>query len=380
MTELESAVHDTANAGGREAREEGMQVKRKTMIVTGASQGIGAGVTKAFLKRGYNVVANSRRISESEFTPTDRLVLVDGNIGEASTAAKIAATAMSTFASIDGVVNNAGIFFSKRFTDYTVRDFELLSETNLQGYIYITQLAVKQMLAQKTGGSITGITTAMVEHPIAGVNASVPMITKGGLEAITRSLAMEYGRRRHRRGNRLSDGSSSCNRGGAARGRRCAQRKMVNSAENRLAAAGIELPPAPPPFGPYVPAVQTGNLLFLTGMLPTVGHEPKFLGRAGKELNAEQVRSAAFAAALNVLAVARQHLGSLDRISRVVRLGVYIATAEDFSDHVTVADAASELLRDILGKDKMSTRLVFGVESLPLGVPVELEAICEVSA
>src|SRR5947207_15889662 len=108
--------------------------------------------------------------------------------------------------------------------------FELLSETNLKGYIYITQLAVKQMLAQKTGGSITGITTAMVEHPIAGVNASVPMITKGGLEAITRSLAMEYGRRRHRRGNRLSDGSSSCNRGGAARGRRCAQRKMVNGA------------------------------------------------------------------------------------------------------------------------------------------------------
>jgi NAD(P)-dependent dehydrogenase (short-subunit alcohol dehydrogenase family) len=99
---------------------------------------------------------------------------------------------MSTFGSIDGVVNNAGIFFSKRFTDYTVRDFELLSETNLQGYIYITQLAVKQMLAQKTGGSVTGITSAMVEHPIAGVNASVPMITKGGLEAITRSLAMEY--------------------------------------------------------------------------------------------------------------------------------------------------------------------------------------------
>jgi NAD(P)-dependent dehydrogenase (short-subunit alcohol dehydrogenase family) len=167
-------------------------VKRKTMIVTGASQGIGAGVTKAFIKRGYNVVANSRKISESEFAPTDRLVLVDGNIGDASTAAKIAATAMSTFGSIDGVVNNAGIFFTKRFTDYTVHDFELLSETNLKGYIHITQLAVKKMLAQKTGGSITGITTAMVEHPIAGVNCSIPMITKGGLEAITRSLAMEY--------------------------------------------------------------------------------------------------------------------------------------------------------------------------------------------
>jgi NAD(P)-dependent dehydrogenase (short-subunit alcohol dehydrogenase family) len=166
--------------------------KRKTMIVTGASQGIGAGVTKAFTKRGYNVVANSRKITESELTPTDRLALVDGNIGDASTAANIAATAMGIFGSIDGVVNNAGVFFSKPFTDYTVRDFELLSETNLQGYIYITQLAVQQMLVQKTGGSVIGITSAMVEHPIAGANASVPMITKGGLEAITRSLAMEY--------------------------------------------------------------------------------------------------------------------------------------------------------------------------------------------
>jgi enamine deaminase RidA (YjgF/YER057c/UK114 family) len=155
---------------------------------------------------------------------------------------------------------------------------------------------------------------------------------------------------------------------------------MVNSAETRLVAAGIELPPAPAPFGAYVPAVQTGNLLFLSGMLPTVGHEPKFLGCAGRELNTEQARSAAYAAALNVLALARQHLGSLGRISRVVRLGVYIATAGDFSDHVTVADAASELLREILGKDKMSSRLVFGVHSLPLGVPVELEVIFEISA
>jgi enamine deaminase RidA (YjgF/YER057c/UK114 family) len=154
---------------------------------------------------------------------------------------------------------------------------------------------------------------------------------------------------------------------------------MVGSAETRLVEAGIELPPAPRPFGAYVPAVQTGNLLFLTGMLPTVGHEAKFSGRAGKELTTEQGRQAAYAAALNVLAVARQHLVSLDRISRVVRLGVYIATAGDFSDHVTVADAASELLREILGDDKMSSRLVFGVESLPLGVPVELEAIFEVS-
>jgi enamine deaminase RidA (YjgF/YER057c/UK114 family) len=155
---------------------------------------------------------------------------------------------------------------------------------------------------------------------------------------------------------------------------------MVNNAETRLAAAGIELPHAVTPFGAYVPAVQTGNLLFLSGMLPTVGHEPKFLGRVGRELNAEQGRSAAYAAALNVLAVAKQHLGSLDRISRVVRLGVYIATAGDFSDQVKVADAASELLRDIFGEDKMSSRLVLGMESLPLGVPVELEVIFEVYA
>jgi NAD(P)-dependent dehydrogenase (short-subunit alcohol dehydrogenase family) len=168
------------------------QCKPKTIIVTGASQGIGAGVTRAFLGRGYNVVANARDFAKSTLAPTETLALVDGNIGMASTAAKIAAAAMSNFGSIDGVVNNAGIFFAKAFTDYTADDFERLSETNLEGYIYITQLAVKQMLAQKTGGSVICITSAMVEHPIAGVKASVPMITKGGLEAITRSLAMEY--------------------------------------------------------------------------------------------------------------------------------------------------------------------------------------------
>ena len=166
--------------------------KPKTMIVTGASQGIGAGVAEAFIARGYNVVANSRKITESAFRPTEKLALVDGNIGEASTAAKIAATAMSKFGSIDGVVNNAGIFFSRPFTDYTIHDFEQLSETNLAGFIHITQVAVKQMLAQKAGGSVISITSTTADHPIAGVNGSVAMITKGGLEAITRSLALEY--------------------------------------------------------------------------------------------------------------------------------------------------------------------------------------------
>jgi enamine deaminase RidA (YjgF/YER057c/UK114 family) len=154
---------------------------------------------------------------------------------------------------------------------------------------------------------------------------------------------------------------------------------MVNTTENNLVRLGIELPPAVTPFGPYVPAVQTGNLLFLSGMLPTVGHEPKFMGRVGKELNVEQGRSAARAAALNVLAVAKAHLGSLEKISRVVRLGVYIATTGEPADLVSIADGASELLRDVLGVEKIAARLVFGVARLPFDTPVELEAIFEIS-
>ena len=169
-----------------------MQTKRKTMIVTGAAKGIGAGVTNAFIERGYNVVANSLNITASTFAATDRLAVVRGDIGDPSTAREIASTAMKTFGSIDGVVNNAGIFFTKPFTEYTAEDFEKLSGTNLRGYINITQLAVKQMLMQNSGGSVTCVTSAMVEHPIAGINASLAMVTKGGLEAITRSLAMEY--------------------------------------------------------------------------------------------------------------------------------------------------------------------------------------------
>jgi NAD(P)-dependent dehydrogenase (short-subunit alcohol dehydrogenase family) len=169
-----------------------MQTKRKTMIVTGAARGIGAGVTNAFIERGYNVVANSLNITVSTFAATDRLAVVQGDIGDPSTAHEIASTAIKTFGSIDGVVNNAGIFFTKPFMEYTAQDFEKLSGTNLQGYINITQLAVKQMLTQNSGGSVTCVSSAMVEHPIAGINASVAMVTKGGLEAITRSLAMEY--------------------------------------------------------------------------------------------------------------------------------------------------------------------------------------------
>jgi NAD(P)-dependent dehydrogenase (short-subunit alcohol dehydrogenase family) len=165
----------------------------KTIIVTGASQGIGAALVKTFLERDYSVVASSRNMTRSgAFVPSDKLALVDGDIGQLATATKIVDTATSRFRSIDALINNAGIFFSKAFTDYTTEDFKVLSSTNLEGFIYVTQLAIKQMVAQKSGGSIVSITTTLAGHPIAGENASVPMITKGGIEAITRSLAMEY--------------------------------------------------------------------------------------------------------------------------------------------------------------------------------------------
>ena len=170
-----------------------MSVPRKTAIVTGASQGIGAGVVKAFVERGFNVVANSRKVTQStEVAASDHVALVDGDIGQPATAAKVVETALARFQSIDVLVNNAGIFFTKPFTEYTAEDFKSLVSTNLEGFLYVTQLAVKQMLAQKSGGSIVTITAALARNPIRGVPAAVPMITKGGLETITQHLAMEY--------------------------------------------------------------------------------------------------------------------------------------------------------------------------------------------
>ena len=151
------------------------------------------------------------------------------------------------------------------------------------------------------------------------------------------------------------------------------------TAEQRLGRLGITLPMPPEPFGIYAEAVQTGNLLFLTGMLPTVGREAKFVGRIGAELDAEAGRAAARLAAINALAVTKQHLGSLDKVTRIVRLGVAVATSGDVRNQPRVADGASELLQDVFGKDKNPSRLVYGVASLPLGVPVELELILEVS-
>jgi enamine deaminase RidA (YjgF/YER057c/UK114 family) len=151
------------------------------------------------------------------------------------------------------------------------------------------------------------------------------------------------------------------------------------SAEQRLKELGIKLPPPAEPFGTYVEAVQTGNLLFLTGMLPTEGRGARFVGRVGAELDVEAGRKAACLAALNVLAVVRKHLGSLDKVTRVVRLGVSVATSGDVRDQPKVADAASDLLQQIFGKEKNPCRSVYGVASLPLGVPVELEIIFEVA-
>ena len=151
------------------------------------------------------------------------------------------------------------------------------------------------------------------------------------------------------------------------------------TAEQRLKELGIQLPTPPEPFGVYAEAVQTGNLLFLTGMLPTVGREAKFIGRIGAELDVAAGHKAARLAALNGLAVARQHLGSLDKVTRIVRLGVSVATSGDIRDQPKVADGASELLQDVFGKSKNPTRLVYGVASLPLGTPVELEIIFELA-
>jgi enamine deaminase RidA (YjgF/YER057c/UK114 family) len=151
------------------------------------------------------------------------------------------------------------------------------------------------------------------------------------------------------------------------------------SAEQRLKELGIELPVPPEPFGIYAEAVPAGNLLFLTGMLPTEGRAAKFIGRIGAELDVEAGRNAARLAALNAIAVARQYLGSLDKMTRVVRLGVAVATSGDVREQPKVADGASELLQDVFGKNKNPSRLVYGVASLPLGTPVELELIFEVS-
>jgi NAD(P)-dependent dehydrogenase (short-subunit alcohol dehydrogenase family) len=179
--------------------------KKKTVIVTGASRGIGAAIAQAFLDRGYNVVATSRSMSKSSFTPSSRLAVVDGEIGDPATAERVAQAALSKFGSIDHLVNNAGIYAAKPFTEYSADDLHGFISTNLDGFVFMTQITVKQILAQGAGGSVTTITAALADNPIAGAPSSIPMITKGGLNAITLSLANEYARK-HIRFNAVAPG------------------------------------------------------------------------------------------------------------------------------------------------------------------------------
>jgi NAD(P)-dependent dehydrogenase (short-subunit alcohol dehydrogenase family) len=172
-----------------------MADSKKTVIVTGASKGIGAAIVRAFLDRGYNVVATSLSFSKSGNAASPNLAEVGGDIGDPATAEKVVRTAVSQFGSIDHVVNNAGIFKSKPFTDYTADDFRALVRTNLEGFVLITQPAVKQMLLQGTGGSVTTITAALADNPMADSPASIAMMTKGGLNSMTRNLAIEYAKR-----------------------------------------------------------------------------------------------------------------------------------------------------------------------------------------
>lgn len=175
-----------------------MADSKKTAIVTGASKGIGASIVHAFLDRGYNVVATSRSFSKSGFEASPNLAGVDGDIGDPATAEKVVRTAINQFGSIDHVVNNAGIFKSKPFTDYTADDFRAFVHTNLEGFVFITQLAVKQMLSQGTGGSVTTITAALADNPMADAPVSIAMMTKGGLNSMTKNLAIEYAKRKIR--------------------------------------------------------------------------------------------------------------------------------------------------------------------------------------
>lgn len=170
-----------------------MSTQRKTVIVTGASQGIGAAVANLFLDRGYNVVANSRRITQrNELQRSESIALIDGDVALPATATKLVDTAVKRFGSVDALVNNAGIFIPKPFMQYTADDFRSLSATNLDGFIHVTQRVIERLLEQKGGGSVVSITASIADRPLAALPASVPMITKGGINAISRNLAMEY--------------------------------------------------------------------------------------------------------------------------------------------------------------------------------------------
>jgi NAD(P)-dependent dehydrogenase (short-subunit alcohol dehydrogenase family) len=178
---------------------------KKTVIVTGASQGIGAAIVEALVERDYNVVANSRKISKSSVPQSRNLALVDGDIAQVETAERATSEALSRFGSVDHLVNNAGFYASKPFTDYSADDLRKFVSTNIDGFVFVTQSAVKRMLAQGTGGSVTTITAALADNPQAGAPSSIPMITKGGLNTVTLSLASEFAKQ-HIRFNAVAPG------------------------------------------------------------------------------------------------------------------------------------------------------------------------------
>ncbi|MGA7513663.1 MAG: SDR family oxidoreductase [Candidatus Sulfotelmatobacter sp.] len=163
---------------------------KKTAIITGASGGIGAGLVEGFLREGYNVVATSRDANR-KLTASGSLVLLDGDIGNQQTAAQAVEAAINNFGTIDLLVNNAGIFLNKPFTDFTTDDFDALVSTNLLGFFYITQRSVKEMVKQKSG-CVVSITAARADRPIAGENGAISMMTKGGLNSAIQNLAVEY--------------------------------------------------------------------------------------------------------------------------------------------------------------------------------------------
>jgi NAD(P)-dependent dehydrogenase (short-subunit alcohol dehydrogenase family) len=166
--------------------------EQQTAIVTGASSGIGLGITKALLERRYRVVGNSRTISKSkELKASGDLVLVDGDISKKDTAIKVADAAISQFGRIDLLVNNAGIYIPKPFTEYTPEDFEIMIRTNVAGYFFIAQQVVAQMRKQKSG-HVVSISTVLTDQPLAGAHIALPVITKSTIPAVSRALAMEY--------------------------------------------------------------------------------------------------------------------------------------------------------------------------------------------